>query len=79
MSSFVFRQLFQITGGVFSHNVADNGGFLYIQADGNTTCKGASVERNAAVNGGAIYAVNGAVIECECHLIGNMALSGPAM
>lgn len=52
---------------------------MYAEASGNTSCEGASVEGNIAVNGGAIYAVDGAVVDCACHLIGNEALSGPAM
>lgn len=59
--------------------MADFGGFLYAEGSGNTICEGASVVRNRGVLGGAIYAIDEAVVDCACHLIGNEALSGPAM
>lgn len=69
----------QITGGNFTGNVADFGGFLYKEGAGNTSCTGASVEKHQGVDGGAIYAVDGATLEWECDLVENVALSGPAM
>lgn len=69
----------QITGGNFSSNEADFGGFLYKEGEGNATCVGASIVKSKGVDGGAIYAVDDAVLDWACHLIGNTALAGPAM
>ena len=70
---------FQITGGIFTENEADFGGFLYAQGEGKTSCNGSSVERHSGVDGGAIYAVDGAVLDWACHLKDNKAFMGPAM
>lgn len=69
----------QITGGQFSLNEADFGGFLYKEGDGTATCEGATIRLNQGVDGGAIYAVEDAVLDWACDLIGNSALAGPAM
>lgn len=69
----------QITGGTFTDNTADFGGFLYTEGDGLSSCKGASVVNHNAVDGGAIYAVEDAEVDWACHLVKNRALSGPAM
>eukprot|EP00752_Nemacystus_decipiens_P010943 g9725.t1 len=69
----------EITGGTFSGNEADYGGFLYTDGEGITSCKGASVEDNQAVDGGGMYAVDGAIVEWECNIFRNSALSGPAI
>lgn len=69
----------QINGGTFTSNKAGFGGCLYVEGDGVTTCEGGSVEKNSGFDGGAIYAVKANVVEWACHLIGNEALSGPAM
>ena len=37
------------------------------------------MEKHRGVDGGAIYAVEDAVVDWACHLIDNEALSGPAM
>lgn len=52
---------------------------MFKDGDGSTSCSGASVERHTGVDGGAVYIVDDAVIEWECDLVGNSALSGPAM
>lgn len=78
LSSFLYRGV-QITGGTFTNNAADFGGFLYTAGDGLSSCKGSSVVDNNAVEGGAIYAVEDAVVDWACHLVNNRALSGPAM
>lgn len=69
----------QITGGTFVANEADLGGFLFKEGDGKATCTGASILGHKGVDGGAIYAVDGADLYWECDLINNEALSGPAM
>lgn len=69
----------QVTGGTFTSNTAYFGGFLYAIGDGKTTCEGTAVVNHNGVEGGAIYAADDAIIDCSCHLIGNKALSGPAM
>lgn len=69
----------KITGGTFYGNKADYGGFLYTDGEGTTSCKGASVEESNAVDGGGVYAVDGAMVDWECNLLSNSALSGPAM
>lgn len=69
----------QITGGNFTKNEADFGGFLYKQGKGITSCEGASVLGHKGVDGGAIYAVDGATLEWECDLLRNSALVGSAM
>ncbi|CAN0330304.1 unnamed protein product [Ascophyllum nodosum] len=69
----------EITGGSFTENFADFGGFLYAEGDGITSCTEASVEGHEGVDGGAIYAVDGAVLEWACDLKENEALAGPAI
>ncbi|CAM9587167.1 unnamed protein product [Ectocarpus fasciculatus] len=69
----------EITGGTFTANTADFGGFLYKAGEGTAACSGATVLRHVGVDGGAIYAVDGANLEWECHLRGNSALIGPAI
>lgn len=69
----------QITGGEFTDNEADFGGFLYKEGAGNTSCQGASVLRHKGVDGGAIYIVEDAILDWECDLGENSALAGPAM
>lgn len=69
----------QISGGSFSSNEADFGGFLYKEGEGITTCTGANVSLHRGVDGGAIYAVDGATLEWMCDLKNNSALIGPAM
>ena len=73
------RVVFQITGGIFTENEADFGGFLYAQGEGKTSCSGSSVERHSGVDGGAIYAVDEVVLDWACHLKDNKAFMGPAM
>ncbi|CAN0008375.1 unnamed protein product, partial [Scytosiphon promiscuus] len=69
-----------ITGGDFTENSADFGGFLYKEGAGNASCSGTSVVSNhSGVDGGAIYAVEGASLEWGCDLSNNMALAGPAI
>lgn len=68
-----------MTGGTYENNSADFGGFLYKEGEGSTSCSGASIEHHEGVDGGAIYAVDGAVLDWECDLIKNSALAGPAM
>ncbi|CAB1103374.1 unnamed protein product [Ectocarpus sp. CCAP 1310/34] len=65
--------------GTFTNNEADFGGFLYKEVPGNASCTGASVARHRGVDGGAVYAVEGAKLEWGCHLVNNSALAGPAM
>ena len=69
----------QITGGYFDGNEADEGGFLYKEGRGDVSCVGATVLRSKGVNGGAIYAVNDAVLDWRCNISENTALAGPAM
>lgn len=69
----------QITGGDFVENSADFGGFLFKEGSGNTSCSGASIERNIGVDGGGIYALDGASIDWQCDMESNYALSGCAM
>lgn len=69
----------QITGGNFTNNVADYGGFLYKEGEGETSCEGASILRHRGVDGGAIHAVDGAALDWACHIGENYALSGTAM
>lgn len=69
----------QITGGSFFHNRADFGGFMYKSGAGNTSCSGASVTHNRAVDGGGAYLNQNATVEWSCDLTGNRALSGAAM
>lgn len=69
----------QITGGNFTDNEADFGGFLYKEGPGNTSCTGASILGHTGVDGGAIYAVDKAVLDWACDLGNNLALAGPAM
>ena len=54
---------------------------MYVEGDGSTSCIGTGtiVEKNSAVDGGAIYAVDDAVLYWACALIGNDAITGPAM
>ena len=72
-------RVWKITGGTFTENKADFGGFLYVEGDGTSSCMGASVVRHSGVDGGAIYAVDGAFLEWACDLVENKALVGPAM
>ena len=69
----------QITGGIFTDNTADYGGFLYNNGKGTASCTNASILRHEGVDGGAIYAVDGATLEWACDLGENSALAGPAM
>lgn len=50
-----------------------------MEGAGTTSCEGGSVEKHRGVDGGAVYAVEDAVVDWACHLIDNEALSGPAM
>lgn len=77
----VYHTTNQITGGTFTSNEADFGGFLYKEGAGSATCTGAatSVTGHRGVDGGAIYAVKGASLEWGCDLVANKALAGPAM
>lgn len=68
-----------MTGGNFTGNEADFGGFLYKEGAGKVSCDNALIEKNKGVDGGAIYAINSATLEWDCDLRGNSALSGPAM
>ncbi|CAM9772969.1 unnamed protein product, partial [Ectocarpus sp. 12 AP-2014] len=68
-----------ITQGTFTNNKADFGGFLYKEGPGDASCTGASVEGHRGVDGGAVYAVEGAKLEWGCDLVNNSALAGPAM
>ena len=69
----------QITGGIFTRNTADYGGFLYAESKSKTVCAGVFVMGHTAVYGGAIYATEEAVLDWACDLAGNEALLGPAM
>ena len=69
----------QITGGTFANNKADYGGFLYKEGEGNTSCTGASILRHQGVDGGAIHAVDGAVLDWACNIGESSALAGPAV
>ncbi|CAM9293851.1 unnamed protein product, partial [Laminaria digitata] len=69
----------QITGGNFRSNKADFGGFLYKKGEGTASCEGASILGHEGVDGGAIYAVEDAVLDWACDLVDNKALAGPAM
>ena len=69
----------QITGGGFAKNMADYGGFLYKEGEGETSCTGASILQHQGVDGGAIHAVDGAVLDWACDIGNNSALAGPAM
>lgn len=71
--------LYKVTGGNFTANLADFGGFLYKDGAGLATCTAASITDHQGVNGGAIYAVGEAEIEWECDVGRSHALSGPAM
>ncbi|CBJ26637.1 adhesin-like protein [Ectocarpus siliculosus] len=68
-----------ITQGTFTNNEADFGGFLYKEGPGNASCTGASVVGHRGVDGGAVYAVEGAKLEWGCDLVNNSALAGPAI
>ncbi|CAN0099803.1 unnamed protein product, partial [Laminaria digitata] len=69
----------KITGGNFTNNKADFGGFLYKEGAGETSCTGASIVGHDAVDGGAIYAVDGATVHWACDIRDTSAISGPAM
>lgn len=69
----------KITGGTFSGNRADFGGFLYNRGAGDVSCVGGSVEGNQAVDGGGVYILENATLDWACGLSGNTALSGPAL
>ncbi|CAM9462085.1 unnamed protein product, partial [Ectocarpus sp. 12 AP-2014] len=68
-----------ITQGTFTNNEADFGGFLYKEGPGNASCTNASVAGHRGVDGGAVYAVEGAKLEWGCDLVNNSALAGPAI
>ncbi|CAN0005479.1 unnamed protein product [Ectocarpus fasciculatus] len=68
-----------ITQGTFTNNVADFGGFLYKEGEGTASCTGASVTGHRGVDGGAVYAGEGAKLEWGCDLVNNYALAGPAI
>ena len=69
----------QITGGNFSNNKADFGGFLYREGTGNTSCEGASILQHDAVDGGAIYAIDDATVNWACDIRENSVISASAM
>lgn len=69
----------KITGGTFSGNNADFGGFLYNKGGGIVSCTGGLVEGNHAVDGGGVYVVENATLDWACDLTGNTALTGPGM
>ena len=68
-----------MTGGYFTRNTADFGGFLYTESESKTVCTGASVVGHTGVYGGAIYATEKAILDWACDLADNDALVGPAM
>ncbi|CAM9130909.1 unnamed protein product [Laminaria digitata] len=70
---------FKITGGNFTNNKADFGGFLYKEGAGETSCSGASILAHEAVDGGAIYAVDDATVHWACDIRDTSAISGPAI
>lgn len=69
----------QISGGNFTRNEADYGGFLYKEGSGSTVCSNATITEHMGVDGGAVYALANAVVDWECDLVNNTALTGPAM
>lgn len=69
----------QVTGGVYESNRADFGGFLYKDGDGDAACVGVSVFNHTALNGGAVYILDGATLDWQCDLAMNDALTGPGM
>lgn len=69
----------QITGGNFTDNEADFGGFLYKRGEGTASCSGAYIARNSALDGGALYVSDDATLDWQCDLNMNSALSGAAM
>ncbi|CAM9101274.1 unnamed protein product, partial [Laminaria digitata] len=69
----------QITGGNFTNNKADFGGFLYKGGAGETSCTGASILGHEAVDGGAIYAVDDATVHWECDIRDTSAITGPGI
>ncbi|CAM9163289.1 unnamed protein product, partial [Laminaria digitata] len=58
----------QITGGTFTDNKADYGGFLYKEGAGETSCTNASILQHQGVDGGAIHAVDDAVLDWACDI-----------
>lgn len=46
---------------------------------GHASCIGASINHHEGLDGGAIYAVDGANITWACDIANNSALSAPAM
>lgn len=71
--------LWQVTGGTFVKNEASFGGFLHKNGKGNCSCSGSTIEGHIALDGGAVYAFDDAVLDWQCNLVGNFALSGPAL
>lgn len=69
----------QITGGTFSENEADFGGFLYKEGEGTASCTGALIERSEALDGGALYLADSVELDWGCDLIDNKALVASAM
>lgn len=69
----------QITGGNFSGNKADFGGFMYRTGQGDTSCEGTSILAHESVDGGAIYAIDGATVHWACDIRDNSAISAAAM
>lgn len=69
----------QITGGNFSGNKADFGAFMYRTGPGETSCEGVSILDHEAVDGGAIYAIDGATVDWACDIRDNSAISAAAM
>ena len=69
----------QITGGNFTRNTADFGGFLYVEGGAKAVCAGASVVGHRAIDGGAVYAAKNVVLDWACDLVENESLVGPAM
>lgn len=76
LNSFMFDQ---ITGGTFSNNMAEFGGFLHKEGAGETSCKGASIQHNRAADGGAMHVVDGATVDWACDIRSNTAITGGAM
>ena len=60
-------------------NTAAYGGFLYKKGRGHVLCMGASIRQQTALEGGAIYAVDGANITWTCDMANNSATLGTAM
>lgn len=52
---------------------------MYKEGAGDTSCIGASILQNEAVDGGAMYLVNDATVDWTCDIEDNSAISGGAM